>query len=30
LFPRGLPARAEVLSAVGPWLEEAERLAQMR
>ena len=29
LFPSGVPARAEALSAVGAWLEEAERLAGM-
>jgi hypothetical protein len=30
LFPGGLPARTEVLSAVNRWLDEAERLAGIR
>ena len=30
LFPNGVPARAEALSAVGAWLDEAERLAGLR
>ena len=27
LFPNGIPASAALLAAVGPWLDEAERLA---
>jgi hypothetical protein len=30
LFPNGLPAKAEVIAALAPWLEEGERLARMR
>ena len=30
LFPSGMPAREEVIHAVGGWLDEAERLARMR
>lgn len=30
LFPNGVPARGEALSAVSAWLDEAERLARMR
>ena len=30
LFPGGVPAKAEVLAALAPWLEEGERLARMR
>jgi C2H2-type zinc finger len=30
LFPTGIPARADVIRAVNAWLEEADRLAQMR
>ena len=30
LFPQGVPAKASVIEALGPWLEEAERLARMR
>jgi hypothetical protein len=30
LFPNGVPARASVIAALGPWLAEADRLARMR
>jgi hypothetical protein len=30
LFPKGVPAKAEVIAALAPWLEEGERLAHMR
>ncbi len=30
LFPNGVPAREQTLSAVGAWLDEAERLARLR
>lgn len=30
VFPNGVPARGEALSAVGSWLDEAERLARIR
>ncbi|MFN2468040.1 MAG: C2H2-type zinc finger protein [Gaiellaceae bacterium] len=30
VFPSGVPASTEALSAVGAWLDEAERLAGMR
>jgi hypothetical protein len=30
LFPEGVPARSEVLYAVIAWLDEAERLANLR
>ena len=30
LFPNGIPAKARVIAALAPWLEEAERLSRMR
>ncbi len=30
LFPNGVPAREQTLSAVSAWLDEAERLARLR
>jgi len=30
LFPNGVPAREQTLSAVRSWLDEAERLARLR
>ena len=30
LFPDGIPAREEVIRATGGWLDEAERLSQVR
>jgi hypothetical protein len=30
LFPTGLPAREDVIRAVADWLDDAERLANMR
>jgi len=30
LFPNGIPARENVIRAVNTWLDEADRLAQMR
>jgi C2H2-type zinc finger len=30
LFPNGIPAREQVIRAVNAWLDEADRLAQMR
>ena len=30
LFPRGIPAREDVIRAVNNWLDEAERLARAR
>jgi hypothetical protein len=30
LFPNGIPARENVIRAVNAWLDEADRLAQMR
>jgi hypothetical protein len=30
LFPKGLPPNEALLTAIRPWLDEAERLAGMR
>jgi hypothetical protein len=30
LFPQGLPPSQALLAAVGPWLDEADRLTGMR
>jgi len=30
LFPNGVPAKASVITALAPWLDEAERLSKMR
>jgi len=30
LFPSGIPAKEDVIRAVGEWLDDAERLAKMR
>jgi len=30
VFPNGVPAKASVIAALAPWLDEAERLSQMR
>jgi len=30
IFPAGVPAREEVIRAATGWLDDAERLAQMR
>jgi C2H2-type zinc finger len=30
LFPNGIPAKASVVAALAPWLDEAERLSRMR
>jgi hypothetical protein len=30
LFPRGLPPNEALLAAIGPWLDEADRIARMR
>jgi hypothetical protein len=30
LFPSGIPARDDVVRAVGAWLDEGERLARMK
>ena len=30
VFPNGVPAKASVIAALGPWLDEAERLSRTR
>jgi hypothetical protein len=29
VFPNGIPANAQLIGALGPWLAEAERLARI-
>jgi hypothetical protein len=30
IFPKGMPAREDVIRAAGSWLDAAERLAKMK
>ena len=30
VFPNGVPPKADVIAALPPWLDEAERLSRMR